>query len=179
MPPRSTLLSLPEAVRDDLNARLVGSGFQGYEALAEWLTAQGYAISKSALHRYGQDLQAEFDEAMADVRRTTELAKAMVAAGSDDGGDLMAAAEKIAQDGLIRLQIALRKVEADPLEMAKALPQITRAIADLNRSGISRAKWQQEVLEAAAEKAAHSASAAGVSAETILQIRRDVLGMAV
>ena len=73
MPRRSGVTGLPPEIRDELNARLVANGFSGYEALSEWLEEQGYSLSKSALHRHGSVLEADFEAAMSDVQRTTAL----------------------------------------------------------------------------------------------------------
>ena len=61
MPPRSKVYDLPQELRDELNERLVTSGFQGYEALTEWLAENGFKLSRSAVHRYGSALQEEFE----------------------------------------------------------------------------------------------------------------------
>lgn len=184
MPPRSKIFGLPNAVRDELNARLVGSGFGGYVQLKEWLEGQGYSLSIGSLHRYGSTLQADFETAMDDVRRTQELARALVANQQEDRGELMEAAEKIAQDGLIRLQLALRQLDDDPEAMARLLPRITRAIADLNRAGISRNKWQDELrgkldgkfkrLESEAES---SSGPRRLDAETLRVVRQEIYGI--
>ena len=42
---RSKVAMLPAAVRAELDRRIVGRAFSGYQALAEWLQAQGYRIA--------------------------------------------------------------------------------------------------------------------------------------
>ena len=51
MAPRSSIDLLPETVRHALERRLVESGFADYTELADWLQAEGYQISRSAVHR--------------------------------------------------------------------------------------------------------------------------------
>jgi len=46
MPPRSKVAKLPQAVRDELERRIVEHGFDRYEELAEWLQQQGYQIAE-------------------------------------------------------------------------------------------------------------------------------------
>ncbi len=182
MPPRSKVHQLPEEVRDELNAQLIRNGFGGYEGLAEWLSGQGYAISKTALHRYGSDMQESFERAMSDVRRSTELAKALNASAQDDEASLTDATVRIAQESLLRVTIALREAEdAEPGDVAPALAKISRALADLGRVGLAQRKWQVEVrskAEAAAAKAEKIASKGGLSASAVAEIRREILGVA-
>ena len=183
---RSKVQGLPQDVLDELNARLVANGFSGYEDLAEWLKSRGLDISKSALHRHGSALEAEFEEAMADARRTRALAKAAREAGEEHDDSTLAAASEIMQDNLLRVSLKLKNSEDDPSDTAKTLSLVSRAFADIGRLDISRQKWQMEMeakiraeeREKAAEAATSSAKAAGVSPETIAIIRRDVLGMA-
>lgn len=57
MPRRSKFVLLPAALREEFDARLIASGFSGYLDHAAWLKHQGYAIGKSAAHRYGAQLE--------------------------------------------------------------------------------------------------------------------------
>ena len=57
MAKRSEILKLPDEVRKDLDQRLRESAYGEYVWHAAWLDEQGYEISKSALHRYGQTLR--------------------------------------------------------------------------------------------------------------------------
>jgi hypothetical protein len=76
MPARSKVYELTSELRAELDRRLIVSGFGGYDGLADWLAEQGYQIGRSSLHRYGHDLQADFERTMADVQRTQQLAQA-------------------------------------------------------------------------------------------------------
>ena len=58
MPRATTINSLPDDVKEELWRRLQTMGFGNYEAHAEWLTAQGFVTSKSALHRYASAHEA-------------------------------------------------------------------------------------------------------------------------
>lgn len=53
----STVYTLPPLVRQELTRRLLATGFGNYQNLEAWLAEQGYAISKSALHRFGTQLR--------------------------------------------------------------------------------------------------------------------------
>ena len=57
MAKRSTVKTLPKAVKEWLDAALIEQDFSGYQTLEAELKARGYDISKSAVHRYGQALE--------------------------------------------------------------------------------------------------------------------------
>ncbi|MDC8804228.1 DUF3486 family protein [Halomonas pacifica] len=179
MPPRSKVYDLPPELREELNERLVNSGFAGYEDLAEWLEASGHKISKSSIHRYGEDLKEEFEEAMGDVRKTTELARAMAAQDDDESGALIDATARIVQDQLLRISIAMRKAEADPAVAAKQLGSVTRALAEIGRVSLGQKKWAKELRLEAAQDAADKAEAAGraqgLSSDGVAALRAAIL----
>lgn len=184
---RSRVHTLPETIRDILNARLISNGFSDYIELASWLTEQGFEISKSSLQRYGSDLQASFDEAMGDVRRSIEMAKAVSESVRDDEGDLTDATVRIAQESLLRVTIALRQAEHDPTKGVAILAKVSHALADLGRLGISQKKWQAEQRKAVREEYAKEAAKAvgdelrgthGMSEELEGRIRGILLGKA-
>lgn len=179
MPPRNKVYDLPPEIREALNERLVSGGFQGYAGLSDWLIERGYNVSKSSVHRYGQDLQEEFEEAMGDVKKTTALAKAMVADQDDESGSLLDATARIAQDHLLRILIALRNAEHEPEKAAKHIATVTKAMADIGRVSLSQKKWAKElrveVLEEAANRVDAAAQAKGLSAEDAKFWREQVL----
>ena len=49
----NSITRLPTAVQTEIDERLAAAGFSGYVALSDDLRHRGYAVSKSALHRYG------------------------------------------------------------------------------------------------------------------------------
>jgi hypothetical protein len=182
MPPRSKVYELPQELRDELNQKLVSSGFQDYQGLTDWLLGNGFKLSRSAVHRYGAALQEEFDEAMGDVRKTTEMARAMTAENDDESGHLIDATARIVQDQLLRITIAMRKAEHEPEVAAKHLSSVTRALADIGRVSLGQKKWarelRQEVAKEAAEAAETSMASQGMTRESIDAIKRDILGIA-
>ncbi|MBA3997061.1 MAG: hypothetical protein C0466_07810 [Candidatus Accumulibacter sp.] len=178
---RSKIAALPGDVLDALNARLIGSGFSDYAGLAAWLQEQGFDISRTALHRHGSALEEEFETAMADARRTRALARAAREESDDDDGALLGAASSIMQDSLLRVSLELKNSGGEPGEKAKALSLVSRAFADVGRFDLARQKWQEELRFKAAEvaeKAAKLASKGGLSAESVAEIRRSILGIA-
>ena len=70
MPARSSvLLTLPEDVRYELDARIIEHGFGGYRKHAAWLKSRGHAISESALQRYGRALKVQVSPEIYRLRR--------------------------------------------------------------------------------------------------------------
>lgn len=176
---RSSVSQLPQNFLDELNRRLVENGFSGYQEMAAWLREVGFEISKSSLQRHGTKLEADFDEAMADVRRTRALAKA--AQDEGDEGEVLSATSGILQDLLLRIAIALRQADTDPTEAAKSISMIARAHSDVGRLQVTLSKWQDETrakTAAAAEAVTQVARKGGLSANAVDAIRREILGIA-
>lgn len=173
MAKRKAVEQLPEQVRSDLNQQLVARGFAGYEDLAAWLKSIGYDISKSALHRYGQ----EFEDELHALRTSTEQARAVVAASPDNEGAMSDALIRLVQQKLFGL---LREVNKDP-EKGLDLPKVARAVADLSRTTVNLRKYQTQVRDraAAAAKAVESmGTAGGITPELILRIQQEIYGIA-
>src|SRR5256885_11970389 len=74
---RSKVAVLPVAVRDELDRLIVERAFSGYQALAEWLQAQGYRISDDSVQRYGVRLRHQLDA----IKLAGHQARAFAAAG--------------------------------------------------------------------------------------------------
>lgn len=182
MAKRSKIYDLPPETREELNERLVSSGFQGYQELSEWLSERGIQISRSSVQRYGQDLQEEFELAMGDVRKTTEMAKAFTESNDDTKGALVDATARMVQEQLLRITMALRNAEHEPHKAAKYIASVTHALADIGRMSISQKKWAVEVrhkaIEEAADKAAEVAKRGGLSEEMVTNLRKELLGIA-
>jgi len=144
---RSKVSQLPKSLQDELNSRLVGSGFSNYRGLVKWLAEQGFDISRSALHQHGSTLQQQFDDAIADARRTRELARAARETGEDEDGELMCAASEILQDNLLRVSLrAKHELEGkDTKDSADTMATIAHAFANVGRFDLSRRKWLAEV----------------------------------
>lgn len=184
MPPRSSVYALPEGLRQELNARLVRAGFGSYQDLTDWLGEQGYEISRSALHRYGSELEADYAAAMGDVRRATELARAYADADPDAEAALTGSISRMAQEALLRILLGLRKAEAsgdkDPDAMAKSMSQVSRALADLGRVTIQHSRHAAEVrsriVAEAADRVEAAAQRGGVSADGIAALRAAIMG---
>lgn len=172
MAPRSKVQQLPEDVRQALEQKLIGNGFSGYEPLADWLAEQGFEISKSALHRWGQD----FEERVDALRMATQQAKAIVQASPDDEGAMTEALMRLMQE---RLFVALKDLQVDPQKVNIA--SIAKALAPIARASIAQKKYASEVRERATAAAAAVDAAvktAGLSADTARDLRNQILGIA-
>lgn len=143
MPKRSKVDTLPRELKEWLDAELLKRGFADYVQLAADLQAKGAELSKSAIHRYG----SKFEQRMAQLKVSTEQARAVVAASPDDEGAMNEALIRLTQDKLFGVLVDL-DVDPDSVNITK----ITKSIADLARSSITQKKWQIEVRTKAAER---------------------------
>ena len=169
MPPRSKVAGMPAEIKEWLDRALAENNFSDYELLAEELKARGYAISKSALHRYGQ----AFETRLSALKMASEQARAVVAAAPDEEGAVNEALMRLVQEHLFKLLMA-EEGEFD-------LPKVASAVAELGRATVTQKKWQAEVrarAEAAAAAVEKIAKKGGLSAESVDQLRREILGIA-
>ena len=169
MPPRSKVAGMPAEIKEWLDRALAENNLSDYELLAEELKARGYAISKSALHRYGQ----AFETRLSALKMASEQARAVVAAAPDEEGAVNEALMRLVQEHLFKLLMA-EEGEFD-------LPKVARAVAELGRATVTQKKWQAEVrarAEAAAAAVEKIAKKGGLSADSVDQLRREILGIA-
>lgn len=179
MPARSKLATLPEAIRAELQRRLVANAFSGYEALADWLTSQGYEIGKSAVHSYGQGLQRKLEA----VKASTAAAAAIAEAAPDDADLRSAAVMSMVQTEIFDTLMRLREAdeETDHAERLKLLGRAADGIATLARASVAQKRWQAEVgarVKSAADAAAKIAKRGGLSADSVNELRAQILGIA-
>jgi len=165
---RSKVEGLPGNVREGLDKKLFDGNFSGYVALAEWLSGQGYEISKSSLHRYGSRLE----ERMAQLKRSTEMAKALVAASPDDAGDMTEATMRLMQEKIFTL---LMEVDIDPEDAD--LGKIAKALAPLARAQIALKRFAAEVREKTEAAVEELVQAQGMTADQARFWREKFLGV--
>jgi len=177
---RSSILSLPDDLRQALNARLVSSGFADYSALEEWLNGELEArglelrVSRSAVHRHGQ----QFEEKLEALRVATEQAKAIAEGAEDDEGSM--------NDALIRLVQTKTFETLMALEEGQPVHKIGLMVARLVRASVNQKKWASEYREklearkaAAAEKVEAITKKSGLTKDVAAQIRAEILGIKV
>jgi arginine repressor len=175
MPPRSKVAGLPAEVKAWLDQALAENNFSDYEALADELTERGYAISKSALHRYG----ADFESRLSALKLASEQAKAVVAAAPDEEGAVNEALTRMVQEQLFNLLLA----GEGKVDLAK----VAKAVAELGRASVTQKKWQAEHRKTIREEYAAEAAKAvseelrgqdGMSEQLESRIRGILLGKA-
>ncbi|MCY1287805.1 hypothetical protein D9M70_368200 [compost metagenome] len=169
MPPRSKVSTLPPEVKTWLDQALVESNFSGYELLSAELAERGYDIKKSALGEYGKD----FKDRLAALAMASEQAKAVVAAAPDDEGAVNEALMRLTQEKLFQLLLA----SEGKLDISK----VGKTVAELVKASVVQKKWSAEVrakAEAAAASVEKIARKGGLNAETVAEIRREILGVA-
>lgn len=176
---RSSIDGLPEDVRRWLERALADSNFSGYQALESMLRKQGYQISKSAIHRYGQKIERRF----AAIKASTEAARLLTEGAADDQDARSEAIIALVQtelfDSILDLQEA--GAEDDPAERLGLLSTAAKNIATLARASVNQKKFRLEVqarAEAAAANVEKIAKKGGLSAESVEQLRREILGIA-
>ena len=117
MPARSTLGGLPIDAQKRIEARMIAQNFREYTELAEWLSVEGYEISRSALHRHGQKLEKR----IAQIDASTRAAAALMESNPDAESNLAAATLKAAQSRLFDLIMAADAEEVSVKDLAAAL----------------------------------------------------------
>jgi hypothetical protein len=173
MPRKSSIDALPKAFKEWLDRALVEGNFSGYQALEAELKARGCQISKSAIHRYGQD----FEKRLQTLKLASEQAKAIVETAPDDEGAVSEALMRLVQEKLFQVMLDFQVDPSKPLNIASA----AKAVAELSRATVNQKKWQAEVrarAEAAAANVEKIAKKGGLSAESVEQLRREILGIA-
>ncbi|WP_299378490.1 DUF3486 family protein [uncultured Kiloniella sp.] len=172
MPPRSKVEALPSDVREDLERQLVQNSFSKYRELSEWLAEQGFQISKSSLHSYGQN----FEERLGSLKRVSEQARVVVSENPDDDGAVNDALIRLVQEKAFTL---LLEMEVDAKDVN--LPKLMKVIADLSRASVSQKRLASEVRQQAREEAAKIATNAarqnGFTEDQAAFIRAEILGV--
>lgn len=121
------------------------------------------------MHRYGQN----FEERLSALKIASEQARAVVAAAPDEEGAVNEALMRLVQEHLFKLLLT----EGGQID----LPKVAKAVAELGRASVVQKKWQaeyREKAEAAAAKVEKIAKKGGFNAETVAEIRREILGVA-
>ena len=180
MPLRSTVFGLDATIRDELDRRIIDAGFGGYAKHVAWLESQGHAISEAALQRYGRRLKRDMGQhgaggresavvaAIARVRHTAELARAVQAAGT---GDPLAIHEQTAEMCMTRLYEIAAAEDMD----AKTLQAISRSLNDTVRAVVAvraeRADERRQAIEEASERVTGEMKRRGIGKDTAAAIR--------
>ena len=177
MPAASPINTLPEELREKLNAELLRRNFSGYQEMVASFNAilasrgMELRLSKSSVHRYGQ----RFEERVDAMKRATELARTMAKEVGDDEGAMNDALIRVIQE---KLFTAAMELEIDPAEIDPM--KLSRAAAELGRSSVMQKRHQVDMkrrAEQVATAVAETATKGGLSAEAVETIRREILGI--
>lgn len=180
---RGKIDGLPPEVRRWLERALTESGFSGYEALETMLSERGFAISKSAIHRYGQKIERRF----AAIKASTEAARILTEGASDDQDARSEAVIALVQTELFESIVNLQEAgdaEVKPEDRIALLSKVAKNIATLARASVNQKKFRLEVQEETrrqllteqAKKLDALEKKGGVTAETQAAIR-EALGI--
>ncbi len=172
MPRRSAVLTLPTPVKEWLDKALCEAGFANYQLLADELRERGYEISKSSIHRYGQ----QFEERLAALKVASEQARAIVDTAPDNEGAMNEALMRLVQEKLFGV---LQDIEVDPAKVN--LASLAKSIAELGRASVTQKKFAEEVRqqerERAAQLAGEMAKAQGLGEDQVNFWRKKFLGV--
>lgn len=182
MPRRSSVSALPQEVRRWLERSLEESGFGNYALLAALLKDKGFEISKTSLHRWGQDIKCQRDA----IRSETEAARQLMDGSPDDSNSRSEAMLALLQTGMVRgLRVmAMADLEDDPTEQVMTLAKIGKDAATMARANIDLKKYKSEIEDSARKRLLDEQRAAleamptkgGVTAQTKAAIR-EALGI--
>ena len=181
MAARSSVELLPEEVRHALERRLAESGFSNYSELTEWLKSQGYEISRSAVHRFGQKVERRF----ASIKASTEAAR-LIADGAADEGDtrseaLMAMLQTELFDALVEIG-EIDEADLPPVMRFGMMADAAKKISALTSASTRLKQWQSSLKDKMDKKFAElesesSKQGSTLDAETLRRIRQEVYGV--
>lgn len=180
---QSTITALPEDIRRWLERTLSDQNFSGYEALEAMAREKGYSISKSAIHRHGQKIERR----MAAIKASTEAAKMITEAAGDDQDARSEAVIALVQTEMFDSIIAIQEAsdtddkKLTPEDRLGLMSKAAKNIATLARASIAQKQFKTQVqarATEAAEKVAKLAKKGGMSASTVEEIKRSILGIA-
>lgn len=178
MAPRSSIATLPENLRHELERKLAENGFANYTELTEWLNSQGFQISRSAVHRYGQQVERRF----AAIKASTEAARLIAEGAADEGDTRSEALVAMVQTELFEAMLEISEMEdLTAVDRFSMVAKASKNIATLTSASTRLKEYQNKVksrAQAAADEVAKAVKKGGLSDETADEIRRQILGIA-
>ena len=178
----SAIDRLPPDIKKLLDDKLFDNGFNGYVDLETWLREQGYEISKSSIHRYGQKVERK----LAAVQASTQAAMMIAEQAPDDADVRSQAVLSLVQTELFNALVDLQNATDDenamsPADRIKLFGQAGKGIANVTTASVNQKKWQVEVrdkAQKAADAVENIVSKGGLSGDTVQMIRKEILGIA-
>jgi hypothetical protein len=180
---RPKIGGLPQEVRAWLDRELLDAAFGNYDEIVNELNLRleqagaDFRISRTGLHRYGQNLERK----LAAIKASTQAAQAIAEAAPDDADLLGASVIQMVQTEVFNVLVELQEAESedDPALRMKLLGSVAKSIAELSRVSVNQKKWKTEIADKiraeerakTAEAAAGAAKQAGASDDLIGKIR--------
>jgi hypothetical protein len=173
MPARSKITMLPDDIRAEFERLLITKAFSDYAGFEAWFREKGFEISRSAIHRFGQDFEAKCEA----IRIATEQAKAIVATVGDDEGNMNEALIRLIQQ--LSFDILIKNQDAD---IASLLPKMGIMVAKLSKASVDQKKWQRDMKEKAVQAVRNIENKAttgkkSLDPETMKIIKEEIYGI--
>ena len=168
MPRRSKVIDLPIEIRQELEKRLMANAFSDYEGLSAWLADQGYEVSRSSVHRFGQS----FEDRVGALRLATEQARVLCESSPDDDGVMGEALMRLAQEKMFSLLVEMQ-VDPETVDITR----LVKSISELSRSHVGLKQYQAKVRErvaAARETMEKAAESGGINPQVRAAIEREL-----
>lgn len=101
----------------------------------------------------------------------------------DDADLRSAAAMSLVQTEIFNVMVAMQEAgeETDPSERLKLMARAAKPLAELSRASVNQKKWEATVrdkVQSAADAAARIARKGGLTAASVDEIRKSILGIA-
>ena len=172
---KSSIRKLPPKLRDELDA-MVRDGRLTIDAITEFVRSAGAPVSRSAVGRYVKN----YEEQIADYRKTQELAKVLVGELSDNPqGDVGRLASELLKLQVLRGLESLRAEGKElPPEQTMLLSAALRNAGSFDKSNADLVlRLKKELATQAADAATKVGRKSGLSADSVAEIRAAILGI--
>jgi len=141
---KSHLLKLPKSVLAQVHEMLtaVGEERKTYQEIADWVNAQGYRTSKSAVDRY-----AKFFYALEKVRFVGEQARTIIEAAGEDPLKIEEATSKLG--AVVMMEVFQEAMRPEGDIDVKHIGRLLGDFARLQKSSVDREKFKADFVEKA------------------------------
>ena len=182
---KSSISRLPKDVKSYIEGQLAEGRCTLNELIADLhakFPAQqlaGDLPSRAAVHRYGQKLE----RSLIAVKASTEAARMICASTEDTDDSRSEALTALVQTKLFDAILDLQEADEQGMDASKRVGVLSNAaknIATLTRSSVNLKQYRSKVREAtraAASAVASTVKKAGLSDETVAEIKARILGI--
>lgn len=163
---RGGLARLPKKIREELECRLENSSFRSYAALSEWLSSEGYNVTRRSL----KDYRTRFERRLESIRLATEQAREVCKQFKADDLSMQQALMRLVQTEMF---VLLTGVHEDKLRASGGggktrgapinVTAVARTVAGLVKASIVQQQWARQIskqVQAKVGKAAKKVEAA-------------------